>query len=142
MSETRHKTNPTMLALLLFALTGGCGPLVPSIGGLGGTEFQFKQALGALLLGVTLVPMCALASALGGARRFAKSLLIAWPLSALINLGLGQDPLCASLNWRLKAIDFEECPSYREWGVVTSIENHEHVCHDPETGRLFVQSGA
>ena len=142
MSEGRGLTALALFLVLVLLLTGGLGLLVPPIQGLGRSEFQGIQLLWALLAGLTLLPLLAAGCARAGAPRVARCLLLAWPLSVLLNLGLGQDPLGAALNWRVGRADFEERPSYREWGVVTLIGNHEHVTYDPEAGCFLVRQGA
>lgn len=56
--------------------------------------------------------------------------------SALLNEKiLDQDPIGAWLNWKSPFLDYDP-----EWG--RSIENHEHIYRDAETGAIVAGHGA
>jgi hypothetical protein len=127
---------------LLFVLTAGFGLFVPPIEGLGGCEYQCKELLLAILIGVTVVPVLAMGCLACGKRRAARLLLLLWPLAVTLNIALGQDPVCAAVNWEVGSTDSRETEAYREWQIVTCIENHEQVCYDAERRVFYVGRGA
>ena len=120
----------------LFVTTGGFGGCVPGIRGLGHCEFAGDRLLWALLIWLALLPCVALARAGTAKRRLALSVALLWPLSVALNVFLDQDPLVAALNWEIEFMDLEDTQSYRDWEIVTSIENHEQVCYDA-IGQVF-----
>lgn len=121
-----HRLLLLLPAAALALLTGGLGLLVPTIHGLGATEYQFWRAFPALMLAVPLLGVAAIAGRRGPV---VAALALVWPASLVVNLALGHDPLAAALNWRLRGTDLclQPCPCWPGPKCVVGIENHEHV---------------